>query len=78
MDKTEMRQASEFIIGGYTDPKDSRIGFGSLLLGFYDERKKLQYAGNVGIGFRDKTVDEMLITITPPNRVIELGTQVEI
>jgi bifunctional non-homologous end joining protein LigD len=47
--KCGMRQ--EFVIGGYTDPKGSRTGIGSLLLGYYDEGGTLRYAGNVGSGF---------------------------
>jgi len=47
--KCGLRQ--EFVIGGYTDPQGSRTGFGSLLLGTYDEDGQLQYAGNVGSGF---------------------------
>jgi len=47
--KCGLRQ--EFVIGGYTDPQGSRSGFGSLLLGTYDEAGQLQYAGNVGSGF---------------------------
>lgn len=47
--KCGLRQ--EFVIGGYTDPQGSRAGFGSLLLGTYDEEGQLQYAGNVGSGF---------------------------
>ena len=40
----------EFVIGGYTDPKGSRTGFGALLLG-YHEGGALKYAGKVGTGF---------------------------
>jgi len=40
----------EFIILGYTDPKGGRIGFGSLLLGYF-ENKKIKFAGKVGTGF---------------------------
>jgi bifunctional non-homologous end joining protein LigD len=40
----------EFVIGGFTDPKGGRIGFGALLLGYY-ENGKLRYAGKVGTGF---------------------------
>jgi bifunctional non-homologous end joining protein LigD len=40
----------EFVIGGYTDPKGSRKGFGALLIGYY-EGKDLRYAGKVGTGF---------------------------
>jgi len=42
----------EFVIGGYTEPKGERLGFGSLLIGYY-EQKKLKYAGKVGTGFTD-------------------------
>jgi bifunctional non-homologous end joining protein LigD len=47
--KTQLRQ--EFVIGGYTDPKGSRDGLGSLLLGIHDDKGALKYAGNVGTGF---------------------------
>ena len=47
--KCGMRQ--EFVIGGYTDPKGSRQGVGSLLLGTYDKDGVLRYCGNVGSGF---------------------------
>ena len=40
----------EFVIGGFTDPAGSRVGFGALLVGYY-ERAKLRYAGKVGTGF---------------------------
>ena len=40
----------EFVIGGYTDPKGSRAGFGALLIGYY-EGDRLVYAGKVGTGF---------------------------
>src|SRR5262249_52444118 len=37
-------------IGGFTDPKGGRVGFGALLLGHY-AGSKLVYAGRVGTGF---------------------------
>ena len=40
----------EFVVGGYTEPRGSWIGFGALLLGFYCGRR-LVYAGKVGTGF---------------------------
>ena len=46
-------QNQELVIGGYTLPEKSRIGFGSLLLGYY-KNKKLIYAGKVGTGFSDE------------------------
>jgi bifunctional non-homologous end joining protein LigD len=57
--KLKCSQRQEFIIGGYTDPKGSRTGIGSLLLGFYDEDKNLQYAGNVGTGFTEKSLNNV-------------------
>ncbi|MEO8079777.1 MAG: DNA ligase D, partial [Caldimonas sp.] len=47
--KCTLRQ--EFVIGGYTDPKGSRTGIGSLLLGIHDEAGALRFAGGVGSGF---------------------------
>src|SRR5690606_31097061 len=52
--KLKCAQRQELVIGGYTDPQGSRLGFGSLLLGLYDEKGALHYAGNVGTGFTDK------------------------
>ncbi|MDB5038590.1 MAG: ligD [Bacteriovoracaceae bacterium] len=48
--KSKCIQEEEFIIGGFTDPKRSRSGFGALLLGVYDQ-DDLIYAGKVGTGF---------------------------
>ncbi len=50
--KFKCRHEQEFVIGGYTDPRGSRIGFGALLLGFYRGRT-LIYAGKVGTGFNN-------------------------
>jgi ATP-dependent DNA ligase len=43
------------VIGGYTDPQGSRVGFGALLLGYYDGND-LVYAGKVGTGFDTTTL----------------------
>lgn len=40
----------EFVIGGFTAPKGNRIGFGALLVGYYQDRH-LIFAGKVGTGF---------------------------
>jgi bifunctional non-homologous end joining protein LigD len=45
----------EFVIGGYTEPHGGRIGFGALLVGYYDGADLL-YAGKVGTGFDDDTL----------------------
>jgi DNA ligase D-like protein (predicted ligase) len=50
----------EFVIGGFTDPQGSRVGFGALLVGYYDEDgKTLRYAGKVGTGFDDKLLADL-------------------
>ncbi len=40
----------EFVIGGFTPPKNSREHFGAILVGYYESRRFL-YAGKVGTGF---------------------------
>ncbi|QNA88807.1 DNA ligase D [Massilia sp. Dwa41.01b] len=55
--KCGLRQ--EFVICGYTDPKGSRTGVGSLLLGTYDQEGVLRYAGNVGSGFNAESLREV-------------------
>lgn len=48
----------ELVIGGYTDPKGERIGFGALLVGYY-ENDELQYAGKVGTGFDNELLEKL-------------------
>jgi bifunctional non-homologous end joining protein LigD len=56
--KFKCRHEQEFVIGGYTDPRGSRVGFGALLLGFY-RRGTLIYAGKVGTGFNDNLLKHL-------------------
>jgi bifunctional non-homologous end joining protein LigD len=49
----------EFVIGGFTEPAGSRRGFGALLVGYYDGRETLRYAGKVGTGYNDRTLAEL-------------------
>jgi DNA ligase D-like protein (predicted ligase) len=48
----------ELVIGGYTDPRGSRSGFGALLLGYYEDGA-LCYAGKVGTGFDTATLQSL-------------------
>ncbi|HEY7470729.1 MAG TPA: non-homologous end-joining DNA ligase [Gemmatimonadota bacterium] len=48
----------EFVIGGYTDPQGARVGFGALLIGFH-EGGDLLYAGKVGTGYDDTTLETL-------------------
>jgi bifunctional non-homologous end joining protein LigD len=61
--KFKCQSNQEFVIGGYTDPKGSRTGFGALLLGYYDRDGKLAYAGKVGTGFSDAVLASLAATL---------------
>jgi bifunctional non-homologous end joining protein LigD len=51
--KVEHRQ--EFVIGGWTEPRNSRQHIGAILLGYYDDGR-LVYAGHTGGGFTRDTL----------------------
>jgi bifunctional non-homologous end joining protein LigD len=53
--KIKITQRQECVIGGYTDPKGSRENFGSLILGLYDEKRRLIPVGQAGSGFTAQT-----------------------
>lgn len=55
-------QDQELVIGGYTLPEHSRIGFGSLLLGYY-KHGKFMYAGKVGTGFSDEFLKKFMVKL---------------
>jgi DNA ligase D-like protein (predicted ligase) len=57
--KFKCESGQEFVIGGFTDPHGSRTGFGALLLGYYDSAGQLVYAGKVGTGFSQQTLDAL-------------------
>jgi len=48
--KCKVLAEQEFVIGGFTAPRNSREHFGALLVGYY-EAGALHYAGKVGTGF---------------------------
>jgi bifunctional non-homologous end joining protein LigD len=54
----------EFVIGGYTEPENTRTGIGGLVLGVY-EGKNLAYTGNVGTGFDGNDLAELRRKLTP-------------
>ncbi len=54
--KLKCVRRQEFVIAGWTDPKGSRTGLGSLVLAVHDAQGALQYAGNVGTGFDERTL----------------------
>ncbi|MDV6167070.1 DNA ligase D [Flavobacterium sp. DG1-102-2] len=60
--KIKVTKEQEMVIGGYTEPKGSRTGFGSLILGYY-ENGKFIYSGKVGTGFNEELLNEMYIKL---------------
>ena len=64
--KTHGRQ--EFVIAGYTKGQGRRSGrLGSLILAYWKDGE-LVYAGNVGTGFTDEEIDELLAKLRPLER----------
>lgn len=57
--KTKELASDEYAVVGYTPPKGSRSGFGSLLLARPDAEHGWRYAGRVGSGFSDALLDEL-------------------
>jgi bifunctional non-homologous end joining protein LigD len=60
--KATLRQ--EAIIGGFTEPRGGRKGFGALVLGVYEE-DRLVYIGRGGGGFTDRQLDTLKARLEP-------------
>jgi bifunctional non-homologous end joining protein LigD len=60
--KIEFRQ--EFVVGGFTEPRNSRQHIGALLLGYFD-RGRLIYVGHTGGGFTGDGLSEMFKRLEP-------------
>jgi len=65
--KWKCDQAQELVIGGYTEPKGSRIELGALLVGVW-EGERLLYAGKVGTGFGRDTLRDLAARLAPLRR----------
>lgn len=63
--KVKCARREEFVIGGYTDPKGSRVGLGALLIGYYNAERHFIYAGKVGTGFSGKTLEDLHERLRP-------------
>lgn len=61
--KIRNHNIQEAVITGFTPPQGARKHFGSLILGIYDENK-LKYAGHVGTGFDDQSLEELYKQMT--------------
>jgi bifunctional non-homologous end joining protein LigD len=64
--KTIMQQ--ETVIAGFTAPRGGKKGFGSLVLGVYDDNQELVYVGNCGTGMAEKESESLL------DRLLALAT----
>lgn len=56
--KFKCANEQELVIGGYTDPQGARSHFGALLVGYY-EGGQLRYAGKVGTGYNQRSLEEI-------------------
>jgi bifunctional non-homologous end joining protein LigD len=63
--KVKHTLAAEFVIGGYSKGQGQRDRFGSLVVGYWDEAGELRYAANVGTGFDEATIDELMARFQP-------------
>jgi len=63
--KIEFRQ--EFVVGGYTEPRNSREHIGAILLGYFD-KDRLIYVGHTGGGFSRESLQDMHRRLKPLER----------
>jgi len=64
-EKIKNRNRQELVIGGWLEGEGKRRGFpGALLVGYYEDGKFV-YAGKVGTGFSDSTLEELNAMLKP-------------
>ncbi len=62
--KTPFRKRQEVVIAGWEAGRHGRAGqLGALLVGVHDEGGSLQYVGQVGSGFTDRTLRELQVRL---------------
>lgn len=57
--KLKMENQQEFVVAGWTEPRNSRQHLGALLLGYYDRAGRLVYAGHTGTGFSNRMLEQV-------------------
>lgn len=57
--KIKITREVECVIGGYTEPEGSREFFGSLVLGLYNDQRRLIHVGQAGTGFDRKMLADL-------------------
>jgi len=63
--KLKIVHEQEFVVGGWTEPRQTRTYFGALLLGVYDDRRNLMYVGHTGTGFNEKELARLMSLLKP-------------
>lgn len=64
--KLKCKRRQEFVVVGYTDPKGARAKFGALLLALHDpDSGELKYAGKVGTGFNEASLNSLFAELHP-------------
>jgi bifunctional non-homologous end joining protein LigD len=63
--KLKLLFRAEFVVGGFTEPRNARTHLGALLLGAYDADGALQYVGHTGGGFSRQSLAAMHGRLTP-------------
>ncbi|PAB39174.1 DNA ligase D [Pseudomonas savastanoi pv. nerii] len=66
--KLKCRLRQELVIVGYTAPQGSRSAFGALLLAVNEGDEGLVYAGRVGTGFSEVTLEQLYQQLKPLQR----------
>src|SRR5580765_4482531 len=62
--KLKIVHEQEFVIGGWTEPRQTRAYFGALLLGVYDGTD-LVYIGHTGTGFNERELARLMKLLVP-------------
>jgi bifunctional non-homologous end joining protein LigD len=57
--KLKLQHRAEFVVGGYTEPRRTRLYLGAILLGYFDRKGQLQYVGHTGGGFNRESLKDM-------------------
>ena len=63
--KLKIVHEQEFVVGGWTEPRQTRSYFGALLLGVYDDRGELAYTGHTGTGFDERELGRLMNLLRP-------------
>jgi bifunctional non-homologous end joining protein LigD len=72
--KLKIVQEQEFVIGGWTEPRKSRVYFGALIVGVYEPPavgeprgagRRLTYAGHIGTGFDERELAKLMALFKP-------------